>query len=56
VPNALVFGTGYITIPQMMRAGVLLNLVGIVLVTLLAYFVIVPVFGIDIGGIPEWVP
>jgi len=55
-PNALVFGTGYITIPQMMRAGVLLNLVGIVLVTLLAYFVIVPVFGIDIGGIPEWVP
>lgn len=27
-PNTLVFGTGYVTLPQMMRAGVLLNVLG----------------------------
>ncbi|MDJ0514257.1 MAG: DASS family sodium-coupled anion symporter [Methyloceanibacter sp.] len=27
-PNTLVFGTGYVTLPQMMRAGVLLNVFG----------------------------
>ncbi|ODR96544.1 hypothetical protein AUC70_14810 [Methyloceanibacter stevinii] len=27
-PNTLVFGTGYVTLPQMMRAGALLNLFG----------------------------
>jgi sodium-dependent dicarboxylate transporter 2/3/5 len=35
-PNAIVFGSGLLTIPKMMRAGVLLNLVGIVVVSLAA--------------------
>jgi sodium-dependent dicarboxylate transporter 2/3/5 len=35
-PNAIVFGTGLLTIPQMCRAGFLLNLAGIALVTVLA--------------------
>jgi sodium-dependent dicarboxylate transporter 2/3/5 len=34
--NALVYGTGAVTLPEMMRAGLVLNLVMIVLVTLLA--------------------
>ena len=34
-PNAIVFGSGYITIPQMSRAGLALNLCAIVLITLL---------------------
>ncbi|MEM9301033.1 MAG: DASS family sodium-coupled anion symporter [Pseudomonadota bacterium] len=38
-PNAIVFATGMLTIPQMVRAGVLLNLIGIVLVTLVALVV-----------------
>ncbi|MFQ5537150.1 MAG: SLC13 family permease [Gemmatimonadota bacterium] len=42
-PNAIVFGSGYITIPQMVRAGFLLNLCAIVLVTTLAY-VLIPIF------------
>jgi sodium-dependent dicarboxylate transporter 2/3/5 len=37
-PNAIVFSTGRITIPQMVRAGVLLNLIGIVIVTLAALY------------------
>ena len=32
-PNAIVFGTGLVRLPQMMRAGYWLNLVGIVAIT-----------------------
>ena len=39
-PNAIVFGSGYITIPQMSRAGFLLNLCAIVLITLLGTFLV----------------
>ena len=35
-PNAIVFGSGMLTIPKMMRAGLALNLVGVVLVTTVA--------------------
>jgi solute carrier family 13 (sodium-dependent dicarboxylate transporter), member 2/3/5 len=41
-PNAIVFGTGLVTIPQMCKAGLVLNVIGVALVTLMAYFVIVP--------------
>lgn len=37
-PNAIVFATGQITIPQMVRAGVVLNLIGIVIVTIVALY------------------
>ncbi len=36
-PNAIVFGSGYVTIPQMARAGLWLNLVTVVIVSLFAY-------------------
>lgn len=39
-PNAIVFGTGYMRIQSMMNAGFILNLFGIVVVTLLSYFLI----------------
>jgi sodium-dependent dicarboxylate transporter 2/3/5 len=45
-PNAIVFGTGYVTIPQMCRAGWWLNLIGIVLITLLTYAVAIPLLGL----------
>ena len=32
-PNAIVFGTGYVTLPQMMRAGMLLNIIGVIIIT-----------------------
>jgi sodium-dependent dicarboxylate transporter 2/3/5 len=41
-PNAIVFGTGLVKIPQMVRAGLMLNLSAIAVVTLFAYFVIGP--------------
>jgi sodium-dependent dicarboxylate transporter 2/3/5 len=45
-PNAIVFGSGQVTIPQMSRAGFRLNLVGIVVLTVLTYALIIPVFGV----------
>ncbi|PMR81694.1 anion transporter [Halomonas urumqiensis] len=36
-PNAIVFGTGAVTIAQMARGGVVLNLVGVVLITFFCY-------------------
>ena len=41
-PNAIVFGSGELTIPQMCRAGIWLNLIGVLLITGLAFVVIVP--------------
>lgn len=38
-PNAIVFSTGSISIPQMARAGIVLNLIGIVIVTLISLYV-----------------
>ncbi|MGH8166061.1 MAG: SLC13 family permease, partial [Woeseiaceae bacterium] len=35
-PNAIVFGSGMLTIPQMAKTGVILNLTGVVLVSLIA--------------------
>lgn len=39
-PNAIVFSSGMITVPQMMRKGVLLNVLGIILLWLLGLFVL----------------
>lgn len=44
-PNAIVFGSGYLTIPQMARAGFWLNIIGVVLITAMLYAVIRPLLG-----------
>lgn len=38
-PNAIVFGSGLLTIPKMMRAGMVLNIIGILLVSIVAVFI-----------------
>ncbi len=52
-PNAVVFGSGYITIPQMVKAGVWLNILGIIVITLFCYFWLPAVWGIDVFTFPE---
>jgi sodium-dependent dicarboxylate transporter 2/3/5 len=47
-PNAIVFSSRYVTIPQMVRAGIWLNLVGALLITAFVYFVLPLVWGISL--------
>lgn len=43
-PNAIVYGSGKFTIATMMKAGFLLNIIGIFVVTLFAYFIAPEIF------------
>ncbi|WP_257349740.1 SLC13 family permease [Pseudalkalibacillus decolorationis] len=52
-PNAVVFGSGYLRIPDMARAGFWLNLISIVIVTLAIYFYLPAVWGIDLTSFPD---
>ncbi len=54
-PNAIVFGTNRIQISTMVRTGFLLNLVGILAVTMVTMLLGQDVLGVEPGSIPEWV-
>ncbi|WP_200410815.1 SLC13 family permease [Virgibacillus salexigens] len=54
-PNAVVFGSNYLRIPDMAKAGIALNLCGIILVTIAVYFLLPVVWGIDINHLPDFV-
>ena len=45
-PNAIVYGSGRITVPDMARAGLVLNLLFIVLILAVVFLLGVPVFGL----------
>ncbi|MDH3744135.1 MAG: SLC13 family permease [Acidobacteriota bacterium] len=53
-PNAIVFGAGELEMRQMVRAGILLNLLGVVLISLYFYFVGSFLLGIHLGSVPAW--
>lgn len=45
-PNAIAFGSGHVTLPQMMRGGLWVNLAALVLITLATTTLAVAVFGL----------
>ncbi|MFB9212553.1 SLC13 family permease [Echinicola jeungdonensis] len=49
-PNAVVFGSGYLTIPAMAKAGFWMNILSIILITLFVYFLLPLVWGIDLNS------
>ena len=44
-PNAIVFGTGHITIAEMCKAGLWLNILGVLTITAFTFLVIKPIVG-----------
>ncbi|MGS2725976.1 SLC13 family permease [Psychroserpens sp. BH13MA-6] len=52
-PNAVVFGSGYLRIPDMVGKGVVMNVISIVVVTLFVYFLLPELWDIVVVGFPE---
>ncbi|MBK6902622.1 MAG: SLC13/DASS family transporter [Saprospirales bacterium] len=53
-PNAIVFGTRRLSVAEMARAGIFLNFYGVVIISLITYFIAPLVFGIEEGVFPDW--
>ncbi|MEZ5041463.1 MAG: DASS family sodium-coupled anion symporter [Saprospiraceae bacterium] len=52
-PNAVVFGSGYLRIPDMVRTGIWMNVFSIIIITLLVYFLLPLFWGFDPTAFPE---
>jgi len=53
-PNAIVFGCGRITVLEMARVGLAINLIGILAIGLVFFTLGTAVFAIDPGVFPDW--
>ncbi len=51
-PNAVVFGSGYLRIPDMVRTGIWMNLLSIFVLTLFVYFLVPLLWGLTIDEFP----
>ncbi|MFD2726219.1 SLC13 family permease [Hyunsoonleella rubra] len=52
-PNAVVFGSGYLRIPDMVSKGIVMNVISIIILTLFVVFVLPELWGIVIEQFPE---
>ena len=53
-PNAIIFGSDRVRIPEMARIGIVLNLIGVLVIAVVFYFLGTALFGIESGVMPEW--
>lgn len=53
-PNAIVYATGHVSVPKMVRAGLMLDLMGIAVILVVAYTFLLWAFGVQPGGLPGW--
>jgi solute carrier family 13 (sodium-dependent dicarboxylate transporter), member 2/3/5 len=52
-PNAVVFGSGYLRIPDMVKRGFVMNVISILVLTLFVYFVLPSLWDLAVSGFPE---
>ncbi len=52
-PNASILASGQVTIPEMAKCGFGLNILAIIVIVCLLYFIIMPIFGVS-GIAPNW--
>tara|TARA_Y200000002_G_C22634613_1_gene644077 strand:- start:432 stop:1508 length:1077 start_codon:yes stop_codon:yes gene_type:complete len=50
-PNAVVFGSGHLTIPNMIKTGIWMNLLSILLLTLIVYFFLPLIWDLELKAI-----
>ena len=53
-PNSIVFGSNRISVGEMARAGIFLNLIGVLVIATIVYTLGLVVFDIDPAVLPEW--
>lgn len=51
-PNAIVFGSGYLRISDMVKSGIVMNLVSILIITFMVYFLLPVIWGMDSVNFP----
>ncbi|MEL6132718.1 MAG: DASS family sodium-coupled anion symporter [Bacteroidota bacterium] len=55
-PNAVVFGSGYLKIVEMVRVGIWMNLISIIVLSIITYFLLPYLWGFDPFTYPlEWI-
>lgn len=52
-PNAVVFGSGYLRIPDMVSKGFVMNIISIIILTLFVYFLLPVLWDLTVEGFPE---
>lgn len=52
-PNAIVFGSGHMTMKDMVRAGLWLNLISVLMISVYIYFFMGPAWGLELSPFPE---
>ncbi|MCC6142202.1 MAG: SLC13/DASS family transporter [Candidatus Hydrogenedentes bacterium] len=53
-PNAIILGAGRVSVAQMARTGLVLNMIAVVLVTVATFTLGAWMLGIDLAGAPAW--
>ena len=53
-PNAIIFSSGRIKIAEMARVGFAINLIGVLVIALVFFFLGTAVLGIDPATFPTW--
>ena len=52
-PNAIVFGSGYLKISDMVSKGIVLNVFSIILIAVMIYFILPILWGINLNNFPD---
>lgn len=52
-PNAIVFGSGYLKIPDMVSRGIVLNVFSIILIAVMVYFILPILWDINLNNFPN---
>jgi sodium-dependent dicarboxylate transporter 2/3/5 len=53
-PNAIVFGSGYLQVRDMVKVGFVMNILGLILIFIFVQLLLEPVFNIDWNILPHW--